>query len=80
MFLLIHGSLKLLLKEYEFMRDDVTIQTIGIAVYEARPRLVLCGQMHIENPYTANTCEYWTLYTRVDSSQRHRVYLILYIR
>ncbi len=76
--LLIHDSPKLPLEDYKFMRDDVTTQAVGIAIYEARPKLVLCGHLHIEKPYTIYRYEYGTLYVRIDSSQRHRAYAILY--
>jgi len=76
--LLMHNSPKLPLKEYEFMRDDATTQNVGIAIYEARPKIVLCGHIHIENPYTVYRHEYGTLYIRIDSSQRHRAYAILH--
>ncbi len=59
------------------MRDDVATQAVGIAVYEARPRIVMCGHPHIEKPYTIYRYEYGALYVRVDSSRRHRAYLIL---
>ncbi len=75
--LLLHDSPKLPLDEYKFMRDDVTTQAIGIAIYEARPKLALCGHLHI-SPYTIYRYEYGTLYVRIDSSQKHRAYLILY--
>jgi len=43
------------------MRDDATTQTLGIAIYEARPKLVLCEHIHIEKPYIVYRYEYETL-------------------
>ena len=76
--MLIHDSPRLPLDDYKFMRNDVVTQAVGIAVYEARPKLVLCGHLHIEKPYTIYRYEYGTLHVRIDSSQKHRAYLILY--
>jgi len=76
--LLIHDSPKLPLKEYEFMRNDAATQAVEVAIYEAKPRIVLCGHIHIENPYTVYRYEYGTLYIRIDSSQRHRAYLVMH--
>ncbi len=75
--LLLHDSPKLPLDEYKFIANDGRAQAVAIAVYEARPRLVLCGHLHI-SPYTIYRYEYGTLYVRVDSSQKHRTYLILH--
>jgi len=76
--LLIHDSPKLPLKEYEFMRNDAATQAVEVAIYEAKPKIVLCGHIHTENPYTVYRYEYGTLYIRIDSSQRHRAYAILH--
>jgi len=76
--LLLHDSPKLPLEEYEFMRDDDAARAVEAAIYEAKPRIVLCGHIHTENPYTVYRYEFGTLYIRVDSSQRHRAYLILH--
>ena len=75
--LLLHDSPKLPLKEYRLIAEDGRAQAVGIAVYEAKPRLALCGHLHI-SPYTIYRYEYGTLYVRIDSSQKHRAYLILY--
>ncbi len=75
--LLLHDSPKLPLREYEFMSDDAATQAVGKAIYEARPRIALCGHLHIEKPYTIYRFDYGTLYVRVDSSQTHRAYLFL---
>jgi len=39
--LLIHDLPKLSLKGHEFMRDSIATQSIGIAIYGARPNIVL---------------------------------------
>jgi len=59
------------------MRDDATTQTVGIAIYEARPKLVLREHIYIEKPYTVYRYEYETLYIRINSSQKHRHYLYI---
>jgi len=76
--LLLHDSPKLPLEEYEFMSDDVAARAVETAIYEAKPRIALCGHIHTENPYTVYRYEHGTLYIRVDSSQRHRAYLVMY--
>ena len=75
--LLLHGSPKLLLPEYSFIANDRRAQAIGIAIYEARPKLALCDHLHM-SPYTIYKFKYGTFHVRIDSSQKHRAYLILY--
>ena len=75
--LLMHDSPKLPLKEYEFVRDDAATQAVGTAIYEVKPRIVFCGHLHIEKPYTIYKFDYGTTYVRIDSSQRHRTYLVI---
>ena len=75
--LLLHDSPKLPLEEYKFIANDGRAQAVGIAVYEAKPKLALCGHLHM-SPYTVYKYEYGTMYVRIDSSQKHRAYLILY--
>jgi len=76
--LLLHNSPKLPLEEYGFMRDDEAVRAVEAAIYEARPKIALCGHIHTENPYTVYRYEHGTLYIRVDSSQRHRAYLVMH--
>ncbi len=73
--LLLHDSPWL--EEYKgrIARDERT-QAVGMAIYEARPRIVFCGHFHV-SPYTIHRFEYGTLYLRIDSSQMHRCYAIL---
>ena len=75
--LLIHDSPKLPLPEYRKMAEDERTRAIEEAIYEAKPKIVLCGHLHV-SPYTAYRFEYGTLYVRVDSSQLSRHYLILH--
>lgn len=77
--LLLHDSPYIDVEEYRgrIARDERT-QAVGIAIYEAKPRIVFCGHLHL-SPYTVHKFEYGTLYVRVDSSQKHRHYLIMYI-
>jgi len=74
--LLLHDSPWL--EEYKgrIAHDERTIAA-SIAVYEARPKIVFCGHLHL-SPYTIHRFEYGTLYIRIDSSQKHRCYAILY--
>jgi len=74
--LLLHDSPWL--EEYgdRIARDERTA-AVGIAIYEVRPKLVFCGHLHL-SPYTIYKFDYGTLYIRIDSSQKHRHYLILY--
>ena len=65
--LLLHDSPKLPLPEYSFIADDGRAQAVGIAIYEAKLSLALCGHLHM-SPYTIYRYEYGTLYIRVDSS------------
>ncbi len=60
------------------MASDKRIQAVGIAIYEARPRIVFCGHLHM-SPYTVYKYEYGTLYVRIDSSQKHMAYAMLHI-
>ena len=76
--LLLHDSSKLPLEDYKFMRYDAATHAVGIAIYKARPKLVMCGHLHIEKPYTIYKYEHGTLYVRIDSSQKHRAYVSLY--
>ena len=76
--LLLHDSPRLPIPEYSFIANDGRAQAVSIAIYEAKPRLALCGHLHIEKPYTIYRYEYGTLYVRIDSSQEHRAYLVLY--
>ena len=76
--LLIHDSPKLPLKEYGFIANNGRAQAVSIAVYEARPRIVFCGHLHML-PYTVYRYEYGTLYVRIDSSQKHMAYAMLYM-
>ena len=73
--LLLHDSPWL--EEYRgrIARDERTA-AVAIAIYEARPKLVLCRHFHL-SPYTVHRFEYGTLYVRIDSSQKHRCYAIL---
>ena len=75
--LLMHDSPKLPLREYANIADDERVRAVTQAIEEARPRLVLCGHLHV-SPYTVYRLEYGILYVRVDSSQAHRHYLILH--
>ncbi len=65
--------------EYEgrISRDKRTV-TVAIAIYEARPRIVFCGHLHI-SPYTIHRFEYVTLYIRIDTSQKYKCYAILHL-
>ena len=76
--LLIHDSPKLPLPEYSFGANDGRAQAVGIAIYETKPRIVFCGHLHIEKPYTICRHECGTLYVRIDSSQRHKAYAVLH--
>ncbi len=58
-------------------RDERTT-AVAIAIYEARPKLVFCGHLHL-SPYTVYKFEYGTFYIRIDSSQKHRCYVIFYL-
>jgi len=75
--LLLHDSPWL--EEYRGMiaRDERT-QAVAIAIYEARPKIVFCGHLHL-SPYTIYRFDYGTLYVRIDSSQKHRCYAVLNI-
>ena len=75
--LLLHDSPKLPLSDYERIADDARTRAVEVAVYEAKPKVVLCGHLHV-SPYTVYRLEYGILYVRVDSSQAHRHYLILH--
>jgi len=59
--LLLHDSTYLPLPEYEgrIARDERTA-AVDIAIYKAKPKLVLCGHLHI-SPYTIYRFEYETL-------------------
>ena len=57
--------------------NDVRTQAVGIAIFEAKPRITLCGHLHL-SPYTIYEFEYGVLYIRIDSSQKHRCYVMLY--
>ena len=57
--------------------NDVRTQAVGIAIFEAKPRITLCGHLHL-SPYTIYEFEYGALYIRIDSSQKHRCYAIFY--
>ncbi len=75
--LLIHESPKLPLPEYSFMAEDGRAQAVEAAIREAMPRIVFCGHLHIEKPYTIHRLDFGALYVRIDSSQRHRCYAVL---
>jgi len=58
--LLLHDSPWL--EEYNGrIAHDERTQAVGIAVYEARPKIVFCGHLHL-SPYTIHRFEYGTLY------------------
>jgi len=58
--LLLHDSPWL--EEYKGrIAHDERTQAVGIAVYEARPKIVFCGHLHL-SPYTIHRFEYGTLY------------------
>jgi len=64
-------------EEYEGkIARDMRTQAVGIAVYEARPKAVFCGHLHI-SPFTIHRFEYGALYVRIDTSQKHRCYAVL---
>jgi len=75
--LLLHDSPWLPLPEYANIAHDERTIAVARAIYEAKPRLVLCGHLHVA-PYTIYRFEYGTLYVRIDSSQKHRACAILY--
>ncbi|RLG77717.1 MAG: hypothetical protein DRO12_01545 [Thermoprotei archaeon] len=56
---------------------DERVTAVGIAIYEAKPKMVFCGHLHL-SPYTVHRFEYGTLYIRIDTSQKHRCYAIFY--
>ena len=76
--LLLHDSPWL--EEYKgrIARDERTA-AVGVAIYEARPKIVFCGHLHL-SPYTIHRFEYGTQYIRIDSSQKHKCYTVLYTR
>jgi len=75
--LLLHDSPRLPLPEYKNIAHDERTIAVARAIYEARPRIVICGHLHV-SAYTIHKLEYGTLYVRIDSSQKHRAYAILY--
>ena len=76
--LLLHDSPKLPLPEYSFMVEDGRPEAVARAIYEARPRVVFCGHIHIiEKPYTIYRFSYGTLYIRIDTSLLRRSYAII---
>ncbi len=76
--LLLHESPKLPIEEYEFIIDDYRTETTARAVEIVKPKLILCGHLHM-SPYTVHQLNADTLYVRIDSSQAHRTYAILHI-
>ena len=74
--LLLHDSPWL--EEYKgrIARDERTV-AVSVAVYQARPKMVFCGHLHL-SPYTVHRFEYGTLYIRIDTSQKHRCYVAFY--
>ncbi len=57
---------------------DERTAAVGIAIYEARPKIVFCGHLHL-SPYTVYRFpDIDTLYIRIDSSQKHRCYAVFY--
>ena len=76
--LLLHDSPYVDVPEYRGrIADDERTAAVGAAIHEARPKIVLCGHLHV-SPYTVYRLGCGTLYIRVDSSQKHRHYAILY--
>jgi len=73
--LLLHDSPWL--EEYagRIARDERTT-AVAIAIYEARPKIVFCGHLHI-SPYTIHRFDFGTTYIRIDTSQKHKGYAIL---
>jgi len=73
--LLLHDSPWL--EEYagKIARDERTA-AVAIAIYEARPKIVFCGHLHI-SPYTIHRFNFGTTYIHIDTSQKHKCYTIL---
>ncbi|MHC1627407.1 MAG: metallophosphoesterase family protein [Candidatus Nezhaarchaeales archaeon] len=73
--LLLHDSPWL--EEYagKIARDERTA-AVAIAIYEAKPKIVFCGHLHL-SPCTIHRFNYGTLYIRIDTSQKHKCYAIL---
>ncbi len=65
------------MKSMSFTRDNTLMRVIDRVIYETNPKLVLRGHLHIL-PCTIYRYEYGTLYVWIDSSQKHRAYLVLY--
>ena len=62
---------------FPFMRDSFSSRTALRVVEIIRPRIVVNGHMHIGG-YKTYTFPWGTRYIYIDSSQKHRCYLILY--
>gem|GEM_PF-6073185 len=50
---------------------------MGTAIREVRSRFVFSGHLRIEKPYTVYKFDCGTLCIRIDSSQKHKTYLIV---
>ncbi len=74
--LLLHDSPWIPLPEYKGITNDERTRAVEEAINVVKPRLVLCGHLHV-SPYTIYRYDFSTLYIRVDSSQKHRCYAIL---
>jgi len=75
--LLLHDSPWIPLPEYQAISKDDRTKTVEETIKVVKPGLVFCGHLHI-SPYTAYGFDFGTLYVRIDSSQKHRCYSILY--
>ena len=70
--LLLHDSPHLPEYEGRVARDERTA-AVTMAIYEARPKLIFCGHLHL-SPYTIHRFNFGTLYIRIDTSQKHKCY------
>jgi len=76
--LLLHDSPYIDVEEYRGkIAQDERTTAVGIAIFEAKPKLVFCGHLHL-SPYTIYRFDYGTLYIRIDTSQMHRCYAVFY--
>ncbi|MGC9072315.1 MAG: metallophosphoesterase family protein [Acidilobus sp.] len=75
--LLLHDSPRLPLPAYSSIIEDGRPQAVEAAISEARPRLAVCGHLHI-SPCTLFRRDDGVTCARVISSQEFKHYLVLY--
>jgi len=46
------------------MSEDGRVRAVDTVIYEAIPKVVMCGHIHLEKPYTVYRYEYGTLYIK----------------